>query len=98
MRDQHTQRHCSQPAPFACLLPPSLPQFGKRLLGEAARRWTHSYIDYKQLKSAIKQDVAAQGKHWQQLLLLLGGSWQLVCRAPAGADRDAMARLVWGCE
>ena len=48
----------------------------RRLLGEAARRWTHSYIDYKQLKSAIKRDVAAQGEHRQLLpLLLLGGSW-----------------------
>lgn len=37
-------------------------QFGKRLLREASRtRWAASYIDYKQLKHAIKQDVAAKG-------------------------------------
>lgn len=67
----------SQPALASCRLPPPLPQFGKRLLGEAARRWTHSYIDYKQLKSAIKRDVAAQGEHRQLLpLLLLVGSWR----------------------
>ncbi|EFN52946.1 hypothetical protein CHLNCDRAFT_137319 [Chlorella variabilis] len=34
-------------------------KFGKRLLAEAGRCWTHSYIDYKQLKHAIKLDVEA---------------------------------------
>lgn len=53
--------HCLSP-----LSPPlatsSRPQFGKRLLREASRtRCASSYIDYKQLKHAIKQDVAARG-------------------------------------
>jgi len=37
-------------------------KFGKRLATEAARCWQTKYIDYKALKHALKQDVAAGGE------------------------------------
>ena len=73
----------------ACLHPAWL-QFGKRLLGEASRRWSHSYIDYKQLKHAIKLDVAAAGKQSVLLSLLLGQHTCPHCPSHAGNGRQLL--------
>ena len=37
-------------------------KFGKRLAAEAARRWRSHYLDYKVVKKAIQDDVAALGE------------------------------------
>ena len=39
-------------------------KFGKRLAAEAARRWLDHYLDYKEQKRAIQDDIAAGGKYW----------------------------------
>lgn len=36
-------------------------KFGKRLATEAGRCWTDAYLDYKAIKRAIKNDIAAHG-------------------------------------
>lgn len=36
-------------------------KFGKRLAGEASRRWRPFYIDYKALKQAIQRDIDGRG-------------------------------------
>ncbi|GBF88218.1 CTD small phosphatase [Raphidocelis subcapitata] len=48
-------------------------KFGKRLAGEAARRWTDHYVDYKAIKKAIKDDIRrsdATGSSALRVLLL----------------------------
>lgn len=39
-------------------------KFGKRLGAEAARGWQGTYLDYKECKRAIRQDVEARGACW----------------------------------
>lgn len=56
--------YCFSPAPA---------QFGKRLLGEARRRWGAAYLDYRALKAAIKLDVAAQGAF--SVVAAVAGAW-----------------------
>ncbi len=36
-------------------------KFGKRLAAEAARRWLDHYLDYKEQKRAIQDDITAGG-------------------------------------
>lgn len=38
-------------------------KFGKRLSHEASRRWSSSYLDYKALKKALRDDLKTLGVH-----------------------------------
>jgi hypothetical protein len=45
-----------------CSSPWRVAPYSKRLAAEAARRWHQFYLDYKVIKKAIQDDVAALGQ------------------------------------
>jgi len=58
---------CTRATGLYCVPPDPPPpwgmKFGKRLAAEAARRWLDHYLDYKEQKKAIQDDIAAGGAH-----------------------------------